>query len=69
MSTTEQVLEYKCPCCNAPLTFNQELQKMSCSHCDNVFEMDAVKEYNESLNASEAEKNNWNESSENQWSD
>ena len=69
MSRSEQILEYKCPCCNAPLTFNQELQKMSCSHCDNVFEMDAVKEYNESLNASEAEKNNWNESSENQWSD
>ena len=28
MSTTEEILEYKCPCCDAPLTFNQELQKM-----------------------------------------
>lgn len=69
MPEIEQVLEYKCPCCDAPLTFNQELQKMSCAHCDNTFEMDAVKEYNESLNQPQSEEANWNDSSENQWSE
>ena len=69
MSETEQILEYKCPCCDAPLTFNQELQKMSCAHCDNTFEMDAVKHYNESLNSQPAEENNWDDSSKNQWSE
>ncbi len=69
MSTTEQVLEYKCPCCNAPLTFNQDLQKMSCAYCDNTFEMEAVKVYNDSLNPSEPEQSNWEEPAQNEWSE
>lgn len=69
MSTPEQVLEYKCPCCDAPLTFNQELQKMSCAYCDNVFEMEAVQAYNDSLNTSQAEQPNWEDSSKNEWSE
>lgn len=69
MSTNQQVLEYKCPCCDAPLTFNQELQKMSCAYCDNIFEMEAVQAYNESLNPSETEEPAWEDSSKNQWSE
>lgn len=69
MSTTEQVLEYKCPCCNAPLTFNQQLQKMSCAYCDNTFEMDAVKAYNDSMNPQEQEESSWDETSQNEWSE
>lgn len=69
MSSTEQVLEYKCPCCNAPLTFNDELQKMSCAYCDNTFEMDAVKAYNESIQQPQQEETSWDDSSQNEWSD
>jgi DNA-directed RNA polymerase subunit RPC12/RpoP len=46
MTDTEKVLEYKCPCCNAPLIFGQDQQKMVCEYCDNTFEMEAVKAYN-----------------------
>lgn len=46
MSDTS-VLEYKCPCCNAGLKFGQQEQKMKCEYCDNIFDLDAVRAYNE----------------------
>ena len=46
MAEQTQVLEYKCPCCDAPLKFDQDQQKMSCDSCGNTFETEAVQEYN-----------------------
>lgn len=46
-STT--VLEYKCPCCGAPLVFGQDTQKMTCKSCNNTFLLEDVKQYNNSL--------------------
>jgi len=46
MATEATVLEYKCPCCDAGLTFGQEQQKLKCDSCGNDFEIEAVKEYN-----------------------
>lgn len=68
MTDTEQVLEYKCPCCNAPLIFGQDQQKMVCEFCDNTFEMEAVKAYNEPLAAPDENGQEW-ESNSSQWSD
>ena len=41
------LLEYKCPCCNAGLVFGSQVQQLKCEYCDNTFEIDAVKAFNE----------------------
>lgn len=45
-----EVLEFKCPCCDAGLVFSEGSQRMKCHYCDNEFDLDTVREYNESLN-------------------
>ena len=47
MADTSAVLEYKCPCCDAPLKFSDAAQKMRCEFCDNELTIEAVKEYND----------------------
>lgn len=47
MDQTTQVLEYKCPCCDAGLVFSPGVQQLTCEYCDNTFELDTVKAYNE----------------------
>lgn len=49
-----QVLEYKCPGCGAPITFNSAMQKMHCASCGNEFTAEQIEQYN-AMNA-EAEK-------------
>lgn len=44
------VMNYKCPCCGAPLVYKGDKQMMVCESCDNQFTMDQVRE------AEEAEK-------------
>lgn len=41
------VMEYKCPCCGAGLSFGEKEQKLKCESCGNSFEVDAVKAFNE----------------------
>ncbi len=60
------VLEYKCPCCDASLVFSQASQKLNCHSCGNEFDLDAVKEYNETT---EGEEFTWDESEYIQWDD
>ena len=43
------VMEYKCPCCGAGLHFSDGTQRMTCQYCDNEFDLDTVKDFNESL--------------------
>ena len=49
MAGTDQVLEYKCPCCGAGLKFSQDGQNMACEYCGNTFEIEVVKAYNATL--------------------
>lgn len=49
------VLEYKCPCCGAGLTFHSQGQKMFCASCGNSFDVESVKEYNAALTEPPAE--------------
>lgn len=62
------VLEYKCPCCGAALVFGEETQKMSCKYCDNTFDLDTVKAYNDTLQQPDTEAFSWGESQSSQWS-
>lgn len=48
MNDSTQVLEYKCPCCNAGLIFSGKEQQLKCEYCDNTFDIEAVLAYNES---------------------
>lgn len=41
------VMEYKCPCCEAGLRFSGDSQQLTCEYCDTTFEINAVRAYNE----------------------
>lgn len=69
MSETTQVLEYKCPCCNAGLIFGNETQQLKCEYCDNTFEIDTVRAYNESACQQQAEEFSWEEAEKQEWSE
>lgn len=47
MENSSIVMEYKCPCCGAGLKFSGSEQELACEYCDNHFEIDAVRAYNE----------------------
>ena len=49
-----QLLEYKCPCCGAGLTFSSALQKMKCEYCDSEFDVETLQAYDEALKKTEA---------------
>ncbi len=69
MAEPGMVLEYKCPCCSAGLVFGDESQKLKCDYCDNEFDFDTVRTYNESLNQAHSEAFEWEESEDRQWSE
>ncbi len=49
-----ELMEYKCPCCGAGLTFSSALQKMKCEYCDSEFDVETLKAYDEALKKAEA---------------
>lgn len=69
MEQKSSVLEYKCPCCGAGLIFGEETQKMKCEYCDNEFELETVRTYNDSLNTPEESTVNWEDAQTQTWSE
>ena len=67
MNQSSQVMEYKCPCCNAGLVFGAGIQQLKCEYCDNTFELDAVRAYNESQTPGQ-DAFHWDEQQTVQWS-
>lgn len=65
----ENVLEYKCPCCNAGLPFNESVQRMKCQYCDNEFDLETVRTYNEGLNETDGADFTWQQTESAQWSE
>ncbi len=61
MAETQQILEYKCPCCNAGLHFSGSEQKLTCQFCDNSFDIETITEYNETLGITQEEGFEWAE--------
>lgn len=61
-----QVLEYKCPCCDAPLVFGQQ-QKLACDSCGNEFELEAVQVYHQAEDSSDSFT--WEETSNPTWTE
>ena len=69
MSNPSNVIEYKCPCCNAGLTFGDDVQKMTCQYCDNTFELETVKAYNDTLGQTDENGFEWEEAATEEWSE
>lgn len=67
MAKKDSVLEYKCPCCNAGLVFQQEEQNLHCNYCGNSFEFETVREYNEAGSISDSEKFSWDQADTAKW--
>lgn len=66
MDQTNVVMEYLCPCCGAGLRFSGTEQELTCEYCDNHFEIDAVKAFNETQ---EADAFQWEEQTFQSWSE
>ncbi len=49
MEDATNVIEYKCPCYSTGLSFQANAQKLKCKYCGNIFDVDSVKAFNESL--------------------
>ena len=59
MDASANVLSYKCPCCDAGLVFGQDEQKMVCQYCDNTFDMETVKAYNDQAKKVDTSSISW----------
>ena len=61
-------IEYKCPCCGGELEFNTHEQKMKCPFCENTFEVQTLREYDDILRTQQPDNMQW-ERPANEWSD
>lgn len=69
MREQADVIEYKCPCCNAGLVFGSHVQKLTCEYCDNTFEIDTVRAYNDSVQEAPSDKFSWDTEKQQEWSE
>ena len=65
----KSVIEYKCPCCGAGLPFGSDTQQMTCEYCDTIFDVDAVRAYNEDSTANSQETFVWEKDKPQEWSE
>ena len=69
MAVQSNVIAYKCPCCNAGLIFGNDTQQLTCEYCDNTFDIDAVRAFNETQSDPEQESFEWEPASPREVSD
>lgn len=69
MENRTNIIEYKCPCCNAGLVFGNQVQKLTCEYCDNTFDIDAVRAYNESEANHASEDFSWDTEEKTEWTE
>lgn len=62
------VLEYKCPRCNAGISFDSSAQKMKCPYCETEFDAEALRQFNSVTEERPPEQAEW-ETSHNPWND
>lgn len=67
MDNKSNVLEFKCPCCNAALIFGADSQNLKCEYCDTAFEIDAINAYNESLDDQCQDSFSWENLNKTEW--
>lgn len=64
-----RVMEYKCPCCNAGLSFAGSSQQLSCEYCGNSFDIDTIKAFNESAATENIDEAVWEQEPHQEWSE
>ena len=69
LNGSNHVIEYKCPCCNAGLHFGNDTQKLTCEYCDNTFEIEAVRAFNEETGNGQQETFSWDTAAAQEWSE
>ena len=69
MDDRTRVIEYKCPCCDAGLVFDSHAQKLTCEYCDNTFDMDTVRAYNDSTTQNASDQFSWASDTQQEWTD
>lgn len=69
MDESTRVLEYKCPCCNAGLIFEEDTQQLTCQYCENTFELETVRAYTESDAQPQTEDFSWENMQKQEWSE
>ena len=69
MDTSINVIEYKCPCCSAGLAFDGHSQQLTCEYCDNSFDIDTVRAFNESEAQHSTDEFHWDNSEQSQWTE
>ena len=69
MEERANVIEYKCPCCNAGLVFGSQVQQLKCEYCDNTFDLDTVRAFNESQNGAAVDEFTWDAEENREWSE
>lgn len=68
MEKQTNIIEYKCPCCNAGLVFGGQVQQLTCEYCDNTFDIDAVRKYSESTETQNVDNFSWEAEEKQEWS-
>lgn len=53
------VMNYKCPCCGAPLTFDGETQNLQCESCGSEFETETLRQLMENEQSAKQSSYNW----------
>lgn len=62
-----EILNYKCPHCDAPIQFDAGTQNMKCPYCDSEFDVAALRSKDEVLNTQPADSFEWQEKEPEQW--
>ncbi len=59
MDNKESYVQYKCPCCGAPLRFSGHTQKLSCGSCKNQYEISVLQQLEKSQEGASKEEMHW----------
>ena len=68
MDTQTNILEFKCPCCDAPLIFGGASQQMKCEYCDNTFDLETVRAFADSKTPEVPTEVQWESENKQEWS-
>jgi len=65
----DEILEYKCPCCNGAISFSSRAQKMVCPYCDTEFDVETLKKYDADLKNDRPDSMDWQDTAGEEWRD
>ena len=69
MDMSTNVIEFKCPCCSAGLAFDGHSQQLTCEYCDNSFDLDTIRAFNETESQSNSQEFHWEQADQTQWTE